>query len=559
METKNIVRPGRRGIDRSQTYPRQYPCGWYRICDSDEITKRGQIKHAYILGREMVIFRSDDKHNQIYVLDAFCAHMGANLAFGGRVIPDTNCIQCPFHLWEYNGETGHCTKIPYIDGKIPEKCKVQTYPCVERHGMIMIWYHPLNESPHYDAICIDELLGNRFEFRGVYRYPNIHMHLQEFSENAADVQHFQPLHGKMCIPWTQLHIPHVFVHHQASLEFSTDKSYIVYFYDTAMLKLFGKIYESTKVDASITFYGPGGITLFRFDGKFGRVYLFHTHTPTNYTELDVEFRAYVEKKIPRLLSWYIVGNWIAQWYRDIIVWENKIFKRTPFLVKKDGPILKMRRWYNQFYLSKEELENFTDSLDCKTQYSFTTEEILYLNETWNILKTTGIVKFADDVLIRTINQNSSLRQFWTSKIIIDANNFDFGVGESCIRTDLSWHIGLREHSAHLILTLEKLLSSIHDKNLLSRQIQSLQFLQNISTLEHDSLIIFKICIIDIIRERFQIFTYDFTNDYEQAWDKFLSFILEYLAAKDHTIQAPMNNLISPIIIINQPSTHTSNS
>jgi cholesterol 7-dehydrogenase len=190
--------------------------------------------------------------------------------------------------------------------------------------MVMIWYHPLNEPPHYDAICIDELLGDRFEFRGAYRYPNIHMHLQEFAENAADVQHFQPLHGQMLIPWTDFRVPHVFVHHQASLEFSPDQPHIAYFYDTAMIRLFGKKYQSTKVDASITFYGPGGITLFRFDGEFGRLYLFHTHTPTDYTELDVEFRAYVERKIPRLLNWYIIGNWIAQWRRDIIVWENKV-------------------------------------------------------------------------------------------------------------------------------------------------------------------------------------------------------------------------------------------
>ena len=120
--TKKNVRPPRRGVDRSQTYPRQYPCGWYRICDSDEVA-RGEVKHAVALGREMVIFRSDDEQNQMYVLDAFCAHMGANLAFGGRVMPGTNCIQCPFHLWEFNGESGHCSKVPYMDGKIPEKVR----------------------------------------------------------------------------------------------------------------------------------------------------------------------------------------------------------------------------------------------------------------------------------------------------------------------------------------------------------------------------------------------------------------------------------------------------
>ncbi|CAF1065758.1 unnamed protein product [Adineta steineri] len=360
---KTTFRKPRRGVDRSQTYPRQYPCGWYRICDSDEIAKPGQVKHAYALGREMVVFRSDDEHHRVYVLDAFCIHMGANIAFGGKVMPGTNCIQCPFHLWQFNGENGHCMKVPYVDGKIPEKAKMQTYSCVERYGMIMIWYHPLNESPHYDAVYIDELHSDQFQYRGAYHYPNIHMHLQEFAENAADFQHFQPLHGQMLIPWTQTCVPCVYVHHQASLEFSTDKPYIAYFYDTAMLKIFGKTYESTKANASITFYGPGGITVFRFDLEIGRIYLFHTHTPTDYTELDVEFRAYVETKIPRLLHWYVIGNWIAQWRRDISVWENKVFKRAPFLVKNDGPVLKMRRWYSQFYLSKEELENIMGPLD----------------------------------------------------------------------------------------------------------------------------------------------------------------------------------------------------
>lgn len=121
IERKKPERKVRRGVDRSQTYPRQYPCGWYRICDSDEVAQRGSVKHAFAFGREMVIFRSDDEQQQVFVMDAFCIHMGANLAFGGRVMPGTNCIQCPFHLWEFSGDDGRCSKVPYIGGKIPEK------------------------------------------------------------------------------------------------------------------------------------------------------------------------------------------------------------------------------------------------------------------------------------------------------------------------------------------------------------------------------------------------------------------------------------------------------
>jgi hypothetical protein len=36
----------------------------------------------------------------------------------------------------------------------------------------------------------------------------------------------------------------------------------------------------------------------------------------------------------------------------------------------------------------------------QTQHTFTSEEILYLTQTWNILKAHDIIKFADEVLLR---------------------------------------------------------------------------------------------------------------------------------------------------------------
>lgn len=43
-------------------------------------------------------------------MDSYCAHMGGNLAAGGRVIG--NCIECPFHGWTFDS-TGKCVRIPY--------------------------------------------------------------------------------------------------------------------------------------------------------------------------------------------------------------------------------------------------------------------------------------------------------------------------------------------------------------------------------------------------------------------------------------------------------------
>lgn len=39
--------------------------------------------------------------------------MGANLAVGGRVVGD--CLECPFHGWQFRGSDGQCTKIPYSE------------------------------------------------------------------------------------------------------------------------------------------------------------------------------------------------------------------------------------------------------------------------------------------------------------------------------------------------------------------------------------------------------------------------------------------------------------
>lgn len=92
-------------------------------------------------------------------------------------------------------------------------------------------------------------------------------------------------------------------------------------------------------------------------------------------------------------------------------------------------------------------------------------------------------------IFRSINQNSDLRRFWISKVLVDGNNLDYSQGESCIRTDLSWQIGLREHRAHLILTFDNLISAINSENHFSKRIQSLPFFKTVSTLESDSLIV----------------------------------------------------------------------
>ena len=68
-----------------------------------------------------------DTNGHVHALDAFCPHLGANLAVGGKV--KGSCLECPFHAWRFNGDDGKCVNIP---GAKKSKQKLQ------RHKMLVL-------------------------------------------------------------------------------------------------------------------------------------------------------------------------------------------------------------------------------------------------------------------------------------------------------------------------------------------------------------------------------------------------------------------------------------
>src|SRR5688572_20437098 len=124
-------------------FPFPIPNGWFVVALSEELTVGESVARHYF-GRDLVLFRGD--HGAAHVLDAYCAHLGAHLAVGGKVEGD--CIRCPFHGWRYEGTTGRCNEIPYGGSeRIPEKAKVRTYPTIERAGAVWAWYHRTEGDP----------------------------------------------------------------------------------------------------------------------------------------------------------------------------------------------------------------------------------------------------------------------------------------------------------------------------------------------------------------------------------------------------------------------------
>ena len=88
------------------------PNGWIPLIESCEVTT--EVRELQLFDLKLVAFRGISS-KKVYVLDAYCPHLGANFSSGGTSFCSKNrdCIRCPFHSWTFDAETGLCTSVPY--------------------------------------------------------------------------------------------------------------------------------------------------------------------------------------------------------------------------------------------------------------------------------------------------------------------------------------------------------------------------------------------------------------------------------------------------------------
>ena len=72
----------------------------------------GKAKYVQALGKHFAVFRGQTS-GKAFVTDAYCPHLGANLAATPSTQVKGDCIECPFHKWKFDGNDGSCTEIPY--------------------------------------------------------------------------------------------------------------------------------------------------------------------------------------------------------------------------------------------------------------------------------------------------------------------------------------------------------------------------------------------------------------------------------------------------------------
>ncbi|XP_049306042.1 cholesterol 7-desaturase nvd isoform X3 [Bactrocera dorsalis] len=327
--------------------PPPYPNGWYCILESSSSLKPESKRYISCLGEHFIIFRSID--GQVSVLNAYCPHLGANMAVGGRVKGDN--IECPFHQWSFRGSDGSCANIPYscTDRK---GIKVRRWICREICDSIFIWYHSERKKIQWELPLITSIENKDLVFQGSNEF-YVDCHIQEIPENGADFAHFSAVHKTCLLVSEQISNKSLlfkYVQHRWEADWSTSplpKSHVAVLQLTHYLQMFLK-YKMFKMDIKAEQVGPSFVHLDIKSSILGHIDILQTVTPIEPLVQKVSHRFYARRGLGPMVKLMIFAESVM-FQRDMFIWNHKVFRNTPILVKEDIAIKKFRMWFSQFY------------------------------------------------------------------------------------------------------------------------------------------------------------------------------------------------------------------
>ena len=173
-----------------------FPASWYLFGHVSELRHRPASRD--LLGRRLVAYRGGS--GMYAVLDARCAHLGADLGQGCVVADD---LQCAFHSWQYAAD-GRCTLVPYAS--TASRFRLNAFPAAVRHGYLFFFNgpEPLFPLPFFaDTDPADYGAARPLRF-----YADCPWYL--VNGNSFDVQHFRAGHGREMIGEPAIDSPHPF-------------------------------------------------------------------------------------------------------------------------------------------------------------------------------------------------------------------------------------------------------------------------------------------------------------------------------------------------------------
>jgi len=350
-------------LKKTDELPPVYPNGWFCIAETQDL-KKGQVISVNALGENLAVFRSTN-NGEVHCTDAYCPHLGANLAVGGVVKGD--CLECPFHGWQFSGTDGTCTHIPYAK-KVPEFANVKAWTVREVNGRIWLWYDAEGREPYWEVPVIPDVQNGNWHYRGRTEH-EIMAHIQEIPENGADIQHINHLHvpnifkgSDLLDTFTNNQVMDI-AQHAWNGDWKTEEEHVASIQLTHSLALFDGKFNLFSMTVNALQIGPGIVHLF-FNTMFGPGVMIQTVTPIAPMMQKLVHQFYTSRTFVAPYAKLVLYCEAEHVERDVMIWHSKQFLARPLLLKEDRRIKEFRRWYQQFY--SENSPKFTfkkESLD----------------------------------------------------------------------------------------------------------------------------------------------------------------------------------------------------
>lgn len=393
--------------DPEHTMP-PHPQGWIPLLHAHEL-RAGDVRQVRALGRLFAVYRGAS--GRVAVTDAFCPHLGANLAapsLGARV--DGECLRCPFHGWQFDALDGGggCARIPYTDKLPGRRATLPVFPSAEADGLVWVWHDAAGGAPTWELP--EPSTPGRLD---AYWELELAAHPQDITENQADLAHAGVLHARLNRWLTFIVYPNdvaVAPGERLGLDWSRRAEWTGPEIATALgredwrtvvragrpgasredvrahVELLRRLeregphlrdrfpdggprHTAEMTAATVGALGAGGrfVRVFlvirqvgpcvlkiamslRLRGRWRRLPVTVTMaaTPTGPCRSTIRVAA-TSEGAPRWLSKVVLGLFYLLGMQDFRIWGTKAYRARPPFVDGDGRIPAFRKWYSQFY------------------------------------------------------------------------------------------------------------------------------------------------------------------------------------------------------------------
>jgi 3-ketosteroid 9alpha-monooxygenase subunit A len=337
-----------------------FPRGWFMIADAGELNTHKPLAVRFF-GKDFALYRGRAT-GRIVLLDAYCPHMKTHLAApnttpyvvidGGGSNVEGDGIRCPYHAWRF-GPDGKCDDIPYHQGPIPAAACVKSWTVVESLGAVWVWHDPESGEPEWEHPSLPQWDDPAW-VRGTYDCLGVlPQHPQEVIDNICDSAHLGPIHGSTVERYENEFRGHLATQRQCGPHRT----------------LVGAEGASPILHTDTTYHGPG-VLISYLTGMFETVLLI-THTPIDDGSIKV-WHTLIVKSAGDKARAGIADTVAARQFQessrlafmqDFEIWMNKGACLNALFLPSEGPFMKARIWYKQFYNPRVQKQEFLDQCE----------------------------------------------------------------------------------------------------------------------------------------------------------------------------------------------------